>query len=473
MSSSNNRFGRRTDRQNDEPRFEPVLSFNPKRPGTRAAQGEAAPTGNRKPQAGPRVEREDAEEFGISFGDEQRIERDDDFDPRTRREKALEQRDTDSEQMLYHHLFDEQENRRRGFGWMAALGSVAVVAIGAAFAWNNFMSRPAPGNLLQPPGFASRGNNTGYITPQQPTTADTGSNIGSTPSPLAATPPAVTPPAPTDQQPAKDIAAAPQPKSVPAEAPPPPKKTISEVAANPGNLGPATNPEPASNTAPPAPPAAKQPAVAPAQVMTPPPKREAAKTDTAKTDTAKTDTPKPEAPRKEASLTPPRPAPAPAPAPQNTAPRDTAPPAVTQPAAAPAVTAPPRPHRRQATAQPQPLTRDAPAAYAQSPQQQPPLQRQQPDNLGPPPGTPDTVTVDGVTYVSGQEPHSLGTLGGPPQAGSNDAAMTPSLPAMPPPATPPAYTARPYTPSDHAGGAPLPNDVIILPSGQMAIPNRP
>jgi hypothetical protein len=42
---------------------------------------------------------------------------------------------------------------------------------------------------------------------------------------------------------------------------------------------------------------------------------------------------------------------------------------------------------------------------------------------------------------------------------------------MAPPAPPPAYAPRPYTPTDHEGGAPLPNDVIILPSGQMAVPN--
>jgi hypothetical protein len=457
MSSSNNRFGRRTGRQNDDPRFEPVLSFNPKRRGARPAQSEAAPTGDRKPPAGPRVEREDAEEFGISFGDEKRIERDDNFDPRTRREKALEPRDTDSERMLYHHLFDDQANRRRGFGWIAALGSVAVVAIGAGYAWYNFMARPAPGNLFEPPGFATRGNNAGYTTPQQPATdAGTGSNIGSPPAPLAATPPT-----PTDQPPAKDIAVAPQPKSAPAEAPLPPKKTISEAAANPGNLDAAANPAPAPAAAPPAPPAAKQPAAAPAQIVTPPPVAPPPKRET-----AKTETPKPETPRKEASITPPRPAPAPAP--QNTARQerqDMAPPAVTEPAAAPAITPPPRRPRPQATSQPQSLTRNAPADYAPPPQQQP----RQPDSVGPAPGTPDTVTVDGVTYVNGQEPRSLGTLGGASQAASNDAAMPPSLPAMPPP--PPSYAARPYTPTDHDGGAPLPNEVIILPSGQMAVPS--
>jgi hypothetical protein len=456
MSSSNNRFGRGTGRQSDDPRSEPVLSFNPTRSAARAAKVGPAPAANRKPQAGLRIEPEDAREFGFGHDDDPAFERDDNFDPRTRREKAMDQRVPEAERPLYHHLFDEQENRRRGFGWIAALGSVAVVAIGAAFAWNNFMSRPAPVSLLQPPSLGAHGN-TGYTTPQQPTpNADLGKDggSGSPPSSLAATPPPAATgqlPATAAQQPTKDIAAAPEPKSVPAAPPLPPRKTISEAAANPGNLGPPAKPD-----TPPAAPAAKeQPAVAPAPVVTPPPRREAAKPDTPKRE-----------PRKEASITPPRPAPAPAP-------QDIAP-LVTEPAAAPAVTPPPRRSRpqapsSQATAQPQPLTRDAPAAYAPPPQRQPARQQQDTDNVGPPPGTPDTVTVDGVTYVNGQEPHALGTLSGQPQAASSDGGMPPYAPPMPQQA--PAYTSRPYTPAEHDGGAPLPNDVIILPSGQMAVPD--
>ena len=293
MSSSNNRFGRRSGRQNDDLRAEPVLSFNPKRPAARDAQNEPAPPVGRKPQAGPRVEREDAEEFGVSFGRDggqeraPRIERDDDFDPRIRREKALDQRVPETERPLYHHLFDEQENRRGGFGWIAALGSVAVVAIGAAYAWHNFMARPAPAGLYEPPGFTTRNNGTGYTTP----TTDAGAtDTGAAPSPLATTPPAS-----PDQQPTRDVAVAPAPKSVPAEAPPPPKKTISEMAANPGSLGP-----PAAIPTP-TPPAAKQPAATPAPILTPPPKHEAAKPEA----------PKRDALRKDASITPPKPAPAP------------------------------------------------------------------------------------------------------------------------------------------------------------------
>jgi hypothetical protein len=469
MSSSYNRFGRRTGRQNEEPRFEPQLSFGPKRPAARDPQ--PTPPPSRNPQQGLRVEREDAREFGISFDDD--LERDDDFDPRTRREKALEQRVPEAERPLYHHLFDEQENSRRGFGWLAAFASVAVIAVGAGYAWNNFMSRPAPANLYERPGLTARGN-TGYMTPQQPTSnTDIGANIVSPPETPAATPPAASPPAAHDQPPTKDIAAAPEPKIVPAEPPPPPKKTISEAAANPGNLGP-----PAMPASPPAPAAVKeQPAAAPAPTVTPPPP---------KRETVKAETPKRETPRKEASIAPPRPAPveaprkeasiaprrpAPAPVPQEVAPEDVAPP-VTEPAAAPAVSAPPRRIRPQATGQPPAFTRNAPdAAYAPPLPQQPVRQQVQPANLGPPPGAPDTVTVDGVNYVNGQEPRALGTLGGSPQVLSSDGGMPSFAPPTPlQPMAPPAYTPRPYMPTEHEGGAPLPNDVIILPNGQMALP---
>jgi hypothetical protein len=502
MSSSNNRFGRRTGGQSDNLRSEPSLSFNPKRPGARGTQSDAEPSVTRTPPSTPRVGRADAAAFGARSGrDAQRdpipsfmrgpssmqspepglrIERDDaeefgverhdeDFDPRRApREKAMEPRIPAADRPLYHHLFDEEEKRGHGFGWAAALGSVVVIVVGAAYAWHNFMSRPAPGNLFDQPGIASRGPDTGYTTPTQPTDnadngagngLDTGStaSTGTTPSPsTAVTPPDLSAP------PTRDVAVAPQPKDVPAEPPPPPKKTISEAAANPGNLGPpVTSP----------PPSATQQAVAPAPVLTPPaPKHE---------------TPKREAPRKEAAITPPKPAPAPVQ-------HDTAPPAVTQPAAAPAESAPPpRRHRLQATGQPQQLDRSAPTAYpepAYPPSQQQPSQQQQqpsfatrsppptdvaPDNGGqnnasPQPGSPDTVTVDGVTYVNGQEPHSLGTLSDQPPAAS-DAPMPPAAPSSPAPSQPPST--RYYAPADHDGGAPLPNDVIILPNGQMAVPN--
>ncbi|HEX3974317.1 MAG TPA: hypothetical protein VHX19_23490 [Stellaceae bacterium] len=501
MSSSNNRFGRRTGGQSDNLRSEPSLSFNPKRPGARDKQSDAEPPVTRTPPAaprvdradavefgarsgrdaqrdpipsfmrgsgpGPRVDRDDAEEFGMSHDDDGR--HDEDFDPRRApREKAMEPQIPAADRPLYHHLFDEDEKRGHGFGWAAALGSVVILVVGAAYAWHNFMARPAPGNLFEPPSVAARGPDSGYTTPTQPATnADGGldnASTGSTPSPLTSTPPDTTPPT-------RDVAVAPQPKDVPAAPPAPPKRTIAEAAANPGNLGPPVTP-----------PTAVQPAVAPAPILTPPaPKHE---------------TPKREAPRKEAAITPPKPAPAPVHhdtaqhdrAQHDTAPQD-APPAVTQPAAAPAVSAPPpRRHEPQATGQPEQLNRTAPAAYPppqQQPQQQqpnfatraPPPANFAPDNSGhnnaapanaaPQPGSPDTVTVDGVTYVNGQEPHALGTLGNQPPAAS-DAPMPPGVPSLPAPSRP---STRYYAPADRDGGAPLPNDVIILPNGQMAVPN--
>jgi len=88
-----------------------------------------------------------------------------------------------------------------------------------------------------------------------------------------------------------------------------------------------------------------------------------------------------------------------------------------------------------------------------------------PADLGPPPNAPDTVTVDGTSFVNGQEPRALGTVGtAPPQSASMNA----------PPPSASAYAMRPYTAVDRNGGAPLPNDVVILPNGQMTVPaNQP
>ena len=136
------------------------------------------------------------------------------------------------------------------------------------------------------------------------------------------------------------------------------------------------------------------------------------------------------------------------------------------------------------------MSREAPAAYPPRPQQLAPQEHPPsvatrspppayaapnaaaPADAGAPPHGPNTVTVDGVTYVDGEQPHALGTLNGSPD-GSNvampaSAAPTPLQPASP---ASPAYSPRPYTPVDRDGGAPLPNDVIILPNGQLAVPN--
>jgi hypothetical protein len=91
----------------------------------------------------------------------------------------------------------------------------------------------------------------------------------------------------------------------------------------------------------------------------------------------------------------------------------------------------------------------------------------------------DTVTVDGVTYIRGREPQALGTMAEPPPS---DPASVGTAPLPLPVANAPT-TLTPYQPPDHTpyqppetnsrGRAlPLPNDVVILPNGQMAIPNR-
>jgi hypothetical protein len=478
MSSSNNRFGRRTGRQNNDARAEPVLSFDPKRPGARDAQHDAGPSVGRTPPSAPRVDRADAEEFSASFGrgaksdpipsfmrgaePGPRVDREDaqefgmapdsDDAPRVERgEKAMETRIPAAERPLYHHLFDEDEKRGAGFGWAAALGSAVIIIVGAVYVWHNFMARPTPGNLLAPPNVASR--TPGYTTPAQSTNNTDGAQDTASQG-TGMTPPASTAPA------TRDVATQAEPKAVPYEPPPPPRKTISEAAANPGNLGPPVIPAPAPTNAPPV---AKQPAAAPAPILTPPPKRET--------------------PRKEAAIVPPKPAPAPIQ--QDAAPQDIAPPA--QPVAAPAVSAPPRLRPpAPATGQPQQLNRDAPASYPQPPLPAPLPQQTNnpPTNLGPtnlapsnvtpglaaPPATgTDTVTVDGVTYVNGQEPRALGTLGAS-QAPSGDASVPPGVPALPTQSVP-SYSTRSYAPADRDGGAPLPNDVIILPNGQMAVPN--
>ncbi|HVA14359.1 MAG TPA: hypothetical protein VNF99_13995 [Stellaceae bacterium] len=180
--------------------------------------------------------------------------------------------------------------------------------------------------------------------------------------------------------------------------------------------------------------------------------------------------PKPAAPRKEAAL-------------------DLAPPQALplQPALPPtAATAVPPLSGRPATGMPLPLTsaaapaeRDlsslsqpsaaAPVLHRPPPAPQPPVDAT-------PANPPNTVTVDGVTYVEGQQPRTLGTLSDAPPPATADATPAPtpasaSVPAAMP--SVPAYTGTPYTPPSDAGNqsAPLPNDVIILPNGQMTVPS--
>jgi hypothetical protein len=505
MSEADRRFGRRTGRD-AEARTEPVFSFGPKRP-AREDIGPPRPAARRpiaKPQGQPPIDRDNAEELGAAPGRQQqtgpRAERDRDrprATPRARRgeddegqvepalhrtEKAMEPRIPDPERPLYHHLFDDLDRRHRGIGWATALASVAVVAIGAVYAWQSFMSRPVPPNLFEPrglPSTASLTNDTKQLLTTPPFVSPNPASqnpLSQNPAPPAGTPDSQGRAPQAIEQATQDVSSRPEPKSIPSEPPPPPRKTISEAAGDPSGMTPAkndgaasappaapapaapaktaSNPPPAVTTdatpvAPP-PPAAKTPAADVATAVPPPPKHESAKR---------------EEQRKEAAIDVPKPR-EPAPAPAQAAP------AVNQRAAAPAVAPPARYAGAPANARPQSLNRSAPAAQPRAPQTPPPQEppsyatRQPPPSpdAGPPPNASDTVTIDGLTYVSGQEPHALGTLGGPPQAAAE--------PAMPP-ATPPARPvyARPYTPVDREGGAPLPNDVIMLPNGQLAVPN--
>ena len=81
---------------------------------------------------------------------------------------------------------------------------------------------------------------------------------------------------------------------------------------------------------------------------------------------------------------------------------------------------------------------------------------------------PNTVTVDGVTYVNGQQPHALGTLSSsePPAASDASGATPAPLPTID---VPSSSRAVPYTPPSDAS-TPLPNDIVIAPNGQMSVP---
>lgn len=92
---------------------------------------------------------------------------------------------------------------------------------------------------------------------------------------------------------------------------------------------------------------------------------------------------------------------------------------------------------------------------------------------------PETVSVDGLNYVAGEQPQSLGTLG---EAPATDA-PTPLMPQQAAQSAPQSsYAPAPqsgYAPGPNPGlrpyqpqwsGAPLPNDLVILPNGQMMVP---
>jgi hypothetical protein len=89
--------------------------------------------------------------------------------------------------------------------------------------------------------------------------------------------------------------------------------------------------------------------------------------------------------------------------------------------------------------------------------------------------SPQTVTIDGLTYVDGMQPRSLGTLPVSPQQGGIDApyAAAPQNLAPQPVSAAPGTSYVPLTDARDSGtrrAMPLPRGVIMLPNGQMMVP---
>ena len=402
MSDSNDRFGRRS-AQGDKTPAEPVLSFTPRSDSRRARD-------DSDDHAGPRLGR-GAKKSGPTI-------------------------DTADRPL---HLSEDASRSGGAFGWLVLVVVVAVV--GAGYAWHVYT-----------PGTSSSAPVQGYTTPAEPA-SNTAATTPTSPPPAQAlgaagqiTP---TPTAPVSEAATQTIGTAPTPKSLPPSPPEPPRKTISDAAAE----------HPLTTTTPPA-------AATPA---TPPPNAKPA----APRKDSSLDLPKPRAAATPAppmpNLPPPTQAATPAPAPTQQAPTQQAI-AVPQTSSGPA-----------ATGAPQPLGGAAapPGQSTQSFNLTPFLRPQAPASTTtaptttasapaatatPVPGT-NSVTVNGITYVDGQQPQALGTINAPTPDTAN--APTSLAPTLPP--AQPANTARPYTPSDSS--APLPNDVIIGPNGQMSVPS--
>jgi hypothetical protein len=417
MSGSNDRFGRRSAKGDKSP-AEPVLSFTPRNEAKSDAlharddgDGRAAPRlGRSAKKAGPTIEAAD---------------------------RPL------------HLSEDASRGGSRIFGWVALVA--VLLAVGGVYAWHVYT--PTPSAPVQ-----------GYTTPPQPgsNTADTSAGnpppaqslgaAGQVTTPSATSPAATTPP---NEPAAQSVATAPTPKSLPATPPEPPRKTISDAAAA----------HPLTTTTP--------PSVAPV-----PPKHDDAKRDETKHEAVKHDAAKPEPPRKDASLELPQPLPKPAASAEP--PMPTLPPparhATVTPPAAPSMPVPQTFSGPAASGRPLPLTgaatpanpspdqnQNTAAAVAPTPSLVPLLHPPAPPANGTPvPGT-NTVTVNGVTYVNGEQPHALGSLSEPAPA-----ATSAPTPLAPTPAAPSAPATTPYLPPSNS--APLPNDVIIGPNGQMTVP---
>ena len=278
-----------------------------------------------------------------------------------------------------------------------------------------------------------------------------------------------------DQAPAPRIAqpgyATPGPAVSPTTENATPAQDATTASAPPAPLSPPTKPELDSF-----PPLANAPAVTPPPVTTSQPldSRDVSEPVTPKAipsePTATADSAEPIRLRPPQSMTTATPAPI-------TPPADTAAP---RPLAPQVFTPPPATPRSTTAAPPQNLTLPmAPPQNFTSPPNDNAVLGTRPSAT--PSGDQDTVTVDGLTYIRGREPQALGTMAEPPPSDPSVSVNAPPPPMPMPASTTPGMT--PYQVPDHTpyqspetngrgNQLPLPNDVVILPNGQMAIPNR-
>ena len=295
------------------------------------------------------------------------------------------------------------------FGWLV-LGVVAALAAGS-YAWY----ARTPASTQQPVA-------SGYTTPMQApgqSDAQTLGSAGQVTAPGAAGQPGSSTASGQDLN-SVAVTATPAPHMVP---PAPVQKAPTSISAfKPPATTPA-QPKPSADRA------------------SPPPKHEA------RTETARKHDAAPAAAHKDAALDLPKPNPQPPAAPA-TPHKDAAldlPKPNPQPPAAPA------------TPQPVAAETSAPGPLAPVPTAA--------DNAAPPLGA-NSITVNGLTYIEGQQPHALGTLTTTTPAAAASSAPTPLAPQ---PVAAPAPQTAPYTPPADSS-APLANDVIVAPNGQMSVP---
>jgi hypothetical protein len=404
MARSNERPGRRSAREDERSQAEPVVSFTPR--DEFAEDSEPSLSGAATaPRAKPRAQAATAK----------------DQEPRVARAPASKPAVAGVDRPLF--LYMPPPRRRPGVLAAKSIAVVGILALIGVYAWHRYApvigETPSTAEdvlpaLAQPQPLSS----TTYGAPNQSSlpTQDVA------PAPVAQTPHPPTPSAPTPQPSPPAAAANPPPQPVASAPPPAPTQVVNPA------------PKPVASTPAPQAPVAAAPPLAP----------------------PKHDTVKRKTPRNDASL-------------DQSTPRDRAALPPTPPAPAQANVAPPPPAAAApiATGRPRPLNQSAPPPQREAalPPQAPPSSSA-PDN-GPATG-PNTVSVDGVTYVNGQEPRALGTVGDANAPAANTAAPPAFAPAQPTAAD----TMRPYVPRETNNDVtPLPNDVIILPNGQMAVPS--